>query len=126
MPLTVETFGTIYSPYFSAYKEQREMMSDKYYPLESGSYSSDKILAMQYSDDEAENGCALVYKRKDVKDTEYILKLNGLNSNMEYEVYDIDNPETVYTMTGEELMYEGLKLQLPEGEKAFVIMFSAK
>ncbi len=126
MPLTVETFGTIYSPYFSAYKEQREMMSDKYYPLESGSYSSDRILAMQYSDDEAENGCALVYKRKDVKDTEYILRLNGLNSNMEYEVYDIDNPETVYAMTGEELMYEGLKLQLPEGEKAFVIMFSAK
>lgn len=125
MPLTVETFGTIYSPYFSVYKTQREMMADKYYPLESGSFASDKILAMQYSDDEARDGFALVYKRKDVKESEYTLKLNGLDSDTQYEVYDIDNPETVYTMTGDELMYEGVKLQLPDGEKAFIIMFSA-
>ncbi len=126
MPLTVETFGTIHSPYFSVYKEQRAMMCHNYYPLESGTYASDKILAMQYSDDDATKGEAFVYKRKDVTATEYLLKLNGLISDMEYEVYDIDFPETVYTMTGEELMYDGIKLQLPQGEKAFIIMFSAK
>jgi hypothetical protein len=29
-------------------------------------------------------------------------------------------------MTGEELMKKGIKLTLPEGEKAFIIMFSIK
>ncbi len=126
MPCTVETFGTIHSPYFSEYKPQREMMCEKYYPLESGTYMKDKILAMQYSDDEAEKGYALVYKRINVNETEYTVKFNGLNPDVEYEVYDYDNPENVYTMTGEEMMCDGMKLQLPEGEKAFIIMFSAK
>lgn len=126
MPLTVETFGTIHSPYFSVYKAQREMMNEKYYPLESGTYLKNKILAMQYSDNNAENGFALVYKRIDVKETEYTLKLNGLKTDVQYEVYDIDSPETVYTLTGEELMHDGIELKLPEGEKAFIIMFSAK
>ena len=126
MPFTVETFGTIHSPYFSEYKPLREMMCEKYYPLESGTYLKNQILAMQYSDNEAENGYALVYKRINVTESEYIVNFNGLNPDMEYEVYDYDKPETVYTMTGEEMMNEGLKLQLPEGEKAFIIMFSAK
>ena len=126
MPFTLETFGTIHSPYFSVYKPQREMMSEKYYPLESGTYLKNKILAMQYSDNNAEEGYALVYKRINVKETEYTLKLNGLKADTQYEVYDIDSPETVYTLTGEELMYDGIKLQLPDGEKAFIIMFSAK
>ncbi len=125
MPLTVETFGTIYSEYFSIYKEQRKMMSDNFYPLESGSYDDEKILAMQYSDDEALTGTAFVYKRENVKDTEYTLHLNGLMKDKEYEIYSIDEPENIYTMTGEKLMSDGIKISLPEGKKAFVIMFDA-
>ncbi len=126
MPLTVETFGTIYSEYFSVYKEQRKMMSDNFYPLESGSYDDEKILAMQYSDDEALTGTAFVYKRENVKDTEYTLHLNGLMKNKEYEIYSIDEPENIYTMTGEKLMSDGIKISLPEGKKAFVMMFTVK
>lgn len=126
MPLTLETFGTIYSEYFSVYKEQRTMMSGNFYPLEWGGYSDEKILAMQYSSEDALTGEALVYKRENVKDTEYTLHLNGLVGDKEYEVYSIDEPESIYRITGEKLMNEGIKLQLPEGKKAFVIMFSAK
>lgn len=126
MPLTVETFGTIYSEYFSVYKEQRAMMAENFYPLESGGYDDEKILAMQYSSDDAVTGTAFVYKRENVKDTEYILRLNGLVLDKEYEVYSIDEPENIYRMTGEKLMSDGIKLSLPEGKKAFVMMFSAK
>ncbi len=126
MPLTVETFGTIYSEYFSVYKEQRAMMSGNYYPLECGGYNDEKILAMQYSSEDALTGEAFVYKRENVKETEYTLKLNGLLSDKEYSVYSIDEPENIYTLTGEKLLNEGIKLSLPEGKKAFVIMLSAK
>ncbi len=124
MPMTLETFGTIYSEYFSVYKEQRKMMSDKFYPLEWGGYDDTKILAMQYSSDDALSGTAFVYKREKVKDTEHVLKLNGLVKDNEYEVYSIDEPEKIYRMSGEKLMSDGIKLSLPEGKKAFVIMFS--
>lgn len=126
MPLTVETFGTIYSEYFSVYKEQRAMMSEKYYPLEWGGYDNSKILAMQYSSDDALSGTAFVYKRENVEDTEYTVRLNGLVKDAVYEVYSIDEPEKIYTMTGEKLMADGMKLSLPEGKKAFVIMFNSK
>ncbi len=125
MPMTVETFGTIHSEYFCDYKEQRGMMSDNFYPLECGLYDDEKILAMQYSSEDALTGMALVYKRENVKETEYTLCLNGLRKDAEYEVYSIDEPENIFTLTGEKLMKDGIKLELPEGKKAFITMFSA-
>ena len=34
--------------------------------------------------------------------------------------------ENIFEMTGTQLMTNGIRLTLPEGEKAFIIMFSAK
>jgi hypothetical protein len=79
---------------------------------------------MQFSTEDASSGMALIYKRAEVTNTEYTLFLNGLNTATEYELYDIDNPDKVYTMKGVELMNYGLTLPLPEGEKAMIIMFS--
>ena len=126
MPLGLETFGTVHGEHYGEYLEQRSMMNEYYYPLSSGGYFSDRMLAMQYSSYDASSGMALVYKRADVKDSEYTVKLNGLISDAVYSVYDYDSPEKVFEMTGEELMNSGIKLTLPEGEKAFIIMFSIK
>lgn len=126
MPLALETFGTIHSEQYGEYINQRAMMSGNYYPLTSGGYYSDRMLAMQYSDYDAASGMALVYKRADVKDSEFNVKLNGLVADAVYRVYDYDSPENVFEMTGEELMNSGVKLTLPEGEKAFIIMFNLK
>lgn len=126
MPMSLETFGTIHGEHYGEYINQRKMMNGYYYPLSSGSYYSDKMLAMQYSDYSAQNGMALVYKRADVKDSEYTVRLNGLKSDTVYSVYDYDKPEEIFEMTGSELMTNGIKLSLPEGEKAFIIMFSAE
>lgn len=126
MPMSLETFGTIHGEHYGEYIEQRSMMNECYYPLSSGSYYSDRMLAMQYSDYSAQNGMALVYKRADVVENEYTVRLNGLDPDTVYTVYDYDKPEAVSEMTGNELMSDGIRLTLPEGEKAFVIMFSAK
>lgn len=126
MPLTLETFGTIHGEHYGEYIDQRSMMNECYYPLSSGSYYSDRMLAMQYSDYAAQNGMALIYKRADVSDSEYTVRLNGLDPESVYKVYDYDSPEKVLELTGENLMSDGIRLTLPEGEKAFIIMFSSK
>lgn len=124
MPLMLMDFFSHQNPEFKYYDEQRAQMGERYYPIEFGSFDKDKMLAMQFSTEDARSGMALIYKRADVKDTEYTLFLNGLYTAKEYKLYDIDNPEKVYTMEGIELMNYGLTLPLPEGEKAMIIMFS--
>lgn len=125
MPLMLMDFFSHQNPEFEYYNEQRAQMGERYYPIEFGSFDKDKMLAMQFSTEDATSGMALIYKRANVTDTEYTLKLNGLKTATEYKLYDIDNPEKVYTMEGIELMNYGLTLPLPEGEKAMIIMFEA-
>ncbi len=126
MPLMLMDFFSHQNPEFQYYNEQRAKMGERYYPIEFGSFDKDKMLAMQFSTEDASNGMALIYKRANVKDTEYTLYLNGLHTATKYNVYDFDNPEKVYTMEGIELMNYGLTLPLPEGEKAMIIMFEAE
>ena len=126
MPLMLMDFFSHQNPDFSFHKEQRELMGGNYYPLDFGSFDNDKMLAMQFSSRDALSGTALIYKRSQVKDTEYTVILNGLVSSKTYSIYDIDNPEKIYTMSGEKLMNEGLTLNLPDGEKAVILMFSAE
>ena len=126
MPLMLMDFFSNTHPDFSFHKEQRELMAGNYYPLDFGSFDKDKMHAMQFSTEDALSGTALVYKRSEVTDSEYTVKLNGLLSQKTYSIYDTDYPEKVYTLTGEELMSEGLTISLPEGEKAVILMFSAE
>ncbi len=126
MPLMLMDFYSHQHPDFSFHSEQRALMGEKYYPLDFGSFDKDKILAMQFSTEDATRGMALVYKRAKVNDKEYTVKLNGLIPTQEYTLYDIDAPEKTYTLTGEQLMNEGYTLELPKGEKAIVLMFEAK
>ncbi len=125
MPLILMDFYANTAPEFDLYEEQRALMTGKYYPLDFGSFDKNKMHAMQFSSDDALTGTAFVYKRADVKDTEYTVKLNGLIPSQTYTIYDIDYPDAVKTMTGEELMSKGLTITLPEGEKAVFLMFKA-
>lgn len=126
MPLMLMDFYANTHPDFSLHKEQRELMAGRYYPLDFGSSDKNKMHAMQYSTDDGLAGTALIYKRPDVAKTEYTVKLNGLAPAKTYNIYDIDTPETVYTVTGEELMNKGLSISLPDGEKAIFLMYNAK
>lgn len=125
MPLMLMDFFSNEHPEFSFNDEQRVLMGGNYYPLDFGSFDDDKILAMQFSAENALSGTALIYKREKVNDTEYTVKLNGLVASKTYKVYDVDKPEKVHTLTGEKLMNEGITLKLPEGQKAIILMFNA-
>lgn len=126
MPLLLMDFFSHQHPEFEFYHEQRELMAGNYYPIDFGSFDKDKIHAMQYSSRDGLCGTAFIYKRIDVSDTEYNVNLNGLVADAKYSVYDIDAPETVYSLTGEELMNKGITLKLPDGEKAIILMYNAE
>lgn len=126
MPLMLTDLYAHTNPVFDLYHEQRELMAGNYYPLDFGSFDKDKMLAMQYSSEDALAGTAFIYKRAEVKDTEYTVRLNGLVRTATYDVYDIDSPENIYTLTGEELMTDGITLTLPDGEKAIILMYNAQ
>ena len=126
MPLMLMDFFSHTHPEFSFYKEQRELMGQRYYPLDFGSFDNNKMLSMQFSTEDALSGTVLIYKREKVTDTEYNVKLNGLIPEKAYNITDIDNPDKVTSLTGEQLMKEGITLPLPEGRKAIILMFEAK
>ncbi len=126
MPMMLMDFFANTHPDFSFYKEQREFMTGRYYPLDFGSFDKSKMLAMQYSADDGLSGTALIYKRPEVTDSKYTVRFNGLVPEKDYSIYDIDNPEKTYIMTGEALMRVGLSVSLPDGEKAIFLMYNAK
>ncbi len=124
LPCVLDTFGTVQSVHFGAYEAQRELMTENYFPIENGGYSKDKIHAMQYSKADGSAGVAFVYKRAEVEETEFTVKLNGLNPDSDYVIYDIDHGNDATTHMGKELMEKGYTIPLPEGEKAIILMFN--
>ncbi len=126
VPLMLMDFFSNTSPDFNLHHEQRELMSGNYYPIEFGSYDKNKMHAMQYTAQDGLSGTAFIYKRAEVNDDEYTVMFNGLVPAETYNIYDIDFPETVYTMSGEEMMNKGLTISLPDGEKGIFLMYSVK
>ena len=126
MPLVLMDFYSHQHPEYSLNLDQRALMGGNYYPLEFGSFDNNKMHAMEFITEDATEGTALVYKRANVTDSEYTVKLNGLKTATDYKIYDIDNPDKVYTMKGIDLMKDGLTIPLPEGQKAIILMFEAE
>ena len=126
MPLVLMDFFSHQHPEYSLHEDQRALMGGNYYPLEFGSFDNNKMHAMEFITDDATAGTALIYKRANVNDTEYTVKLNGLKTATDYKIYDIDKPEKVFTAKGIDLMKEGLTLPLPDSQKAIILMFEAE
>lgn len=107
-----------------SYYDIRPYMIENYYPLTYGGRDTTKYHAMQYGD--GNEGMALIYKRENVQNNTYTLKLNGLAAEKTYELYDYDNPEAIITLTGEKLMSEGLEITVNDTPKAVIILYRVK
>lgn len=125
-PLVLVDFYSPQDEIYNSHVAQRELMTENYYPIEFGSSDLNKIHAMQYSAEDGSRGTAFIFKRPDVRATEYTVRLNGLKSDATYEVENIDQPLKVYTKTGEELMNEGLTISLPNEKAAIFLTYNEK
>lgn len=104
------------------YQDIRPHMNGNYYPLTYGGLDTSKYLAMQF-DTDAKSGMALIYKRENVNDVSYLLKLNGLKSDAVYEIYNYDTPDVKAKYTGKQLMTEGIELTINETPKAVIMIY---
>ncbi len=107
-----------------SYYDIRPYMIDNYYPLTYGGTDTTKYHAMQFGD--GDEGMALIYKRENIEENTYLLKLNGLDPEKTYTVYDYDKPDATVEMTGEKLMSEGMEITINETPKAVVMIYKAK
>ena len=106
------------------YQHVREYMTGNYYPLCYAGLDTSRYQATQYDVDG--EGFAVIYKRENVEEDSFTLKLNGLDPNKTYEYYNFDRPEDKRDMRGDELMANGIELRIPETPKAVIIMYGEK
>ena len=108
------------------YSKVSEYMSGRYFPLTDGKTDLSKFLAMQFDCGDGSEGAAVIYKRENVRDDEYRLFLNGLDSLKQYSVYSIDSPDDVITLKGDEIMSEGININAEKTPGAYVIFYIAR
>lgn len=106
------------------YQDVRAYMTGNYYPLCYAGLDTSRYQATQY-DVEGE-GFAVVYKRENVEEDMFTLRLNGLDPDKTYVVYDYDSPDEKLERSGKELMNDGLELQIEQTPKAVIIMYGEK
>ncbi len=106
------------------YEFARQYMNGNYYPLCYGGLDTSRFQASQY--DVNGEGFAVVYKRENVAENTFNLKLNGLDPEKTYVYYDYDKPDVKLEAKGSELMQNGIELNIAETPKAVIIMYSAK
>lgn len=121
------TNQSVYEPSvqeYAKYDETSHHMAQNYYPLTFGGLDLTKYLAMQFGTEN--EGSVIIYKRENVTDSSYTLRLNGLDPEKTYELYDIDSPETKYSLSGAVFMDSGVTLYIKDTPKAVVLMYNAK
>ena len=103
------------------FKEIRRFMTQDYFPLTYGGVKTDRFHAMQYGTEQ--EGMALIYKRENVTETSYTLRLNGLEPEAVYTVWDYDAPQARQTVSGSRLMDTGVTVSVQDAPKAVIMLY---
>lgn len=106
------------------YEFARDYMDKNYYPIRYAGLDLTEWQASQYGDEN--EGFAVVYKRENVQQDKFAVKLNGLDPDKTYVVYDYDKPDVKLEMTGKELMADGIELTVTETPKAVIVLYAVK
>ncbi len=122
--MTCGSTNDFYGELIAKYQAERADLLKNYYPIQIGSTGKDEILAYQFGDETS--GFAVIYKRAEVKDREFGLKLSGLSSDKEYDVYNYDTPQTVESFTAGSLMANGIAVTLPDEESALIFRYKVR
>lgn len=106
------------------YETVRKFVDKNYFPLYYGGADKSDWLAMEYGDES--EGFAVIFRRENVKDNKFLLKLSGLDKSSEYEVFDYDNQDEIITKSGAKLMNSGITITVNEAPKAAMYVYRVK
>jgi alpha-galactosidase len=93
-----------------------------YYPLTPHSLDNNVWLAWQFDLPDAGEGMVQAFRRDQCSDNASQLKLRGLERQAQYTIRNFDQEET-QVFTGQELMENGLPIQIPDAPGAVVITY---
>jgi alpha-galactosidase len=111
------------------YKQLRQINTNylgDFYPLTPYSISNDVWLAWQYDRPESGEGMVQGFRRPDSNIEAVRFKLHGLDSKRRYLVTDLDHPRDAKTISGEELLNNGLLINIPDKPGAVVVTYKLK
>jgi alpha-galactosidase len=108
---------------FAQLKEISPDYLGDFYPLTPYSLSNNAWLAWQYDRPEADQGVIQAFRRPESKVEAAQFKLRGLEARTHYTVTDLDRPEDSKTYTGEQLMHQGLTINITDEPGAVVLTY---
>ena len=107
----------------SDFKRLRPFYSRDYYPLTSTEnlLRNDQWLAYQLNRPEQSDGIVIAFRRKNCPDASIVVKLQGLNKTLDYELVDEDSGKKII-QKGIQL-FNGIKLTLSEKKNSLLISY---
>lgn len=94
-----------------------------YYPLTPYSLARDQWMAWQFHRDDLGQGVIQAFRRNESSYESARFKLRGLQPTAQYQVTDLDHPESARAVSGEELMSRGLTIAIADQPAAVVYVY---
>ena len=116
--------GDAASEFIGAYETERGNMLKNYFPLTKGGVKADSVLAVQYG--VAKEGHAVVYIREKYKDGECTICFSGLESDKQYIVENLDDPNDAKVYGGSQLMKVGITIPVTQTRTALIYHYRLK
>jgi alpha-galactosidase len=105
------------------YNEYRHLYEGDFYPLTPYELGDDQTLGWQYDRPDLGEGLIQVFRREKCPADEVQIKVRGLEENAEYELVDIDQPDSPRRFKGQQLMNQGLSVALPAKPSAVLYRY---
>ena len=107
----------------NTYLSYRQNYLGNFYELTSHSKSKTTYYALQFCSTDGDGGMALIYRRENAGENYFRLLLTGLHEDEIYDMYSIDDTDTVYSYSGKRLMTEGVPIPIGEAPAAEVFIY---
>ena len=107
--------------YTEEYLKVRPYFSEDFYPLTELSEKLDVWCAMQFNRPQKNDGIIEVFRRENSPYETACFMLRGIDESVDYLFADADGGE--FTLSGKELMKNGLKITVPDKRKAKIYFY---
>lgn len=111
--------------YIEQFVAFRPLYEGDFYPLTPYTLDTNQILAWQYDHPENSAGLVQAFRRSDCATESIDLKLQGLDATCKYTVTNVDSPQNLHIISGNELKSTGLRVNLPSKNSAILLLYKA-
>jgi alpha-galactosidase len=102
----------------------RDLYLADYYPLSAYDTGEQSWMAWQFNSIDTGRGVVQVFRRAQSPYEAARYRLHGLEAGATYVVTDLDRPDAASTVSGQELMDNGLRVEIPERQTALLLTYT--